>query len=227
MRADVPQHGVDAAQVECTDVVVVQRLAVDGPDGRNGGRHLLLVLRELLQLVERYRLGVERAGQAVDVHPRADHQRRVVVVGHRGVFRGGVGFGDALDGERVGGEERAVDVVVAFVDFVDLALCRADSVLENAVAEHQFAVGARDAVHLGRIEEVGEEHVGDGDEDESDEHLAQQPVGPQPEGGRHHLARNDLRLMRKELRLVCEGLGIEYLLFSCHDLKNWVAMVQI
>ena len=207
------EYGVVAARRECADVVVVQRRTVDGPDGRNRRRHLLLVLREGLQFVERHRFEVERAGQRVELPPRADHQRGVVVVEQRGVFGVGVGLPDAFDRHRVGREERTVDVVVAVAYFVHVALRRADAVLQDAVFDHQIAVLADDAVHLRGVEEVGEEYVGDRDENEADEYLADQTVGAQAERGGDHVARQCLRLVRQR---VC----IRSLPFLPHRGKN-------
>ena len=68
-------------------------------------------------------------------------------------------------------------------DVVEGTLSGAYAVLEDAVADDQFAVVAVDAVDFGGIEEVGEEHVDDRHDDESDQDLAEQAVGAQPEGG--------------------------------------------
>ena len=210
------QHGVVAARREGADVVVVQRRAVDGPDGRHGRRELLLVLREGLQLVHRDRFEVERAGQGVELPPRRDHQRREFVLLERCVLRGGVGLPDARQRERVGREERTVDVVVAVAHGVDPPLGRADALLQDAVADDQLAVVAVDTVDLRRVEEVGEEDVGDRDEDESDEDFADQAIGAQPERGAHDLACQHLRLVREHLCLVCEAPGGGCLLILRH-----------
>ena len=225
--ADVAQHGVHAARAEGADVVVVQRRAVDGPDGRDGCRELLLVLRELLQFVERHRFEVDRPGQRVQLPPCPDHQRGVVVVGERGVFRIGVGLPHARDRERVGREERAVDVVVAVAYFVDALLGGADAVLENAVFDHRLAVVAQDAVHLGRVEEVGEEDVGDRHEDESDQDLADQTVGAEPERGRHHAVRENLRLVCQLLCACPKRFGSESVSFFAHRGKISFNRMQI
>ena len=211
--ADIPQHGVHAPHVEGADMVVVQRRAVDGPYGRDRRRHLLLVAGECLQFVERHRFEVEYAGQRIELFPGADHQRGEVVPGHRGVFGVGIRLPHAVEGHRVGREERAVDVVVAVADFVHAPLRGADAVLQDAVLDHQVAVVADDAVHLGGVEEVREEHVGDRDENEADEYLADQTVGAQAERGGDHVARQCLRLVRQR---VC----IRSLPFLPHRGKN-------
>ena len=208
-------------------MVVVQGLAVDGPDGGHGGGELLLVLGEELEFVHRDRFEVERAGQGVDLSPGSDHQGRVFVVGHRGVFRIGVWVPDAGDRERIGGEERAVDVIVAMADLVDALLGGADAVLQDAVSDFGLAVVAQDAVHLGGVEEVGEEHVGDRHEDESDEDFPDQAVGFEPERGRYDVAREDLCLVREFAGSGPERLGGESVTFLTHCGKNSVGEVQI
>ena len=211
--ADIPQHGVHPAQVEGADMVVVQRRAVDGPDGRDRRRHFLLVAGECLQFVEGHRFEVEYAGQRVELLPGADHQRGEVVPGHRGVFGVGVGLPHAVDRHRVGREERAVDVVVAVADFVHAPLRGAYAVLQDAVLDDQVAVVADDAVHLGGVEEVREEHVGDRDEDEADQYFPDQAVGAQAERRRDHVA-------RQRLRFLCQRLRVESLPFLLHCGKN-------
>ena len=109
---------------------------------------------------------------------------------------------------------------VAVADFVHFPLRRADAVLQDAVADDDFAVVAQDAVHLGRVEEVGEEDVGDRDENESDEDFADQPVGPQTERRRDDFARERRRLVRERLRFAGEALRAESLLFLLHRGKN-------
>ena len=211
--ADVSQHGMHAPHVEGADVVVVQCRTVDGPDGRNRRRHLLLVHRERLQFVERHRFEVEHAGQCVELFPGADHQRGVVVLGQRGVFGVGVGLPHPVDGHRVGREERTVDVIVAVADFIHAPLRGAYAFLQDAVFDYQVAVLADDAVHLRGVEKVREEHVGNRNEDETDEYLADKAVGTQAERGGDHVVRQRLRFMRQRLR-------VESLPFLLHPGKN-------
>ena len=215
------QDGVHAPRVEGADAVVAQRRAVDGPDGRYGGRHLALVVGEGLQLVERDRFEIERAGQRIELPPGALHQRRVGVALQRSVFLVGIGRVDPVDGQRVGRKERAVDEVVAVADVVHLALRCADAVLEDAVFDDEVPVFADDAVHLGRIEKGGEDHVGERHEDESDQDPADEPVGAQAERGRDDLAREHLRFAYQSRLLV------RRLFFLCHPEKTPWPMVQI
>ena len=63
------------------------------------------------------------------------------------------------------------------------------------------------------VEEVGEEYVGDRDENEADEYLADQTVGAQAERGGDPVARQCLRLVRQR---VC----IRSLPFLPHRGKN-------
>ena len=227
MRDDAVQNGVVAPRVEGPDMVVVQRLAVYGPDRRHGGRELLLVLREGLELVHRDRLEVERAGQGVELLPRPDHQRGVFVVGQRGVFRVRIGVPDPGDRERIGGEERAVDVVVAEADLVELLLRRADAVLQDPVLDHRLAVLAQDAVHLGRVEEVREDDIGDRDEDEAQDDLADQPVCLQLEGHRHDVVRQCLSLVRELFGACPNCVGSESVRFFPHRGKISFVKMQI
>ena len=125
----------------------------------------------------------------------------------------GIGLPNALDEERVGSEERAVDVVVPRADVVDAALGRADAVLQDTVADDQLAVVAVDAVDFRRIEKVGKYGVDDRNEDESEQNFPQQPVGAQPE-------RSVYRLVRKRFGLAGECLDVGSPDKSFHDLKN-------
>ncbi len=173
---------MQAPRVEGADAVVVEACAVDGPDGRNGGRHLLLVAGQRLQLVERHRLEIEFAREGVELLPRADHQRGVLVAREGCVFLVGIGHGGAVRRGAVGGEERTVDVVVAVADLLHAGPGRADALLQDAVAELQLAVFAVDAVHLRGVEKRGEDEVGQRHDDESRDDAAQQPVRAQAEG---------------------------------------------
>ena len=88
-------------------------------------------------------------------------------------------------------------------DFVEPPLRRADAVLQDAVAHHQFLVVAVDAQHLGREEEIGKQHVGDRDQDETDEDFADQAVGAQAERYGHHLLRGRDDLVGKLVQIEC------------------------
>ena len=149
-----------------------------------------------------------------------DHQRGVFVLGQCGVFRVGVGLPHARNRERVGREERPVDIAVAVADFIDTPLGGADAVLEDAVFDDRLAVVAQDAVHLGGVEEIGEDDVGDRHEDEPDQDFANQAVGAQPERGRHHVVREDLRFVRQLPRTGPQRPGIESVSFLLHRGKN-------
>ena len=111
--------------------------------------------------------------------------------------------------------------------FVDALLGGADAVLENAVFDHRLAVVAQDAVHLGRVEEVGEEDVGDRHEDESDQDLADQTVGAEPERGRHHAVRENLRLVCQLLCACPKRFGSESVSFFAHRGKISFNRMQI
>ena len=104
--------------------------------------------------------------------------------------------------------------------FIDPLLGAADAVLEDAVLDDRFAVVAQDAVHLGRVEEIREDDVGDRDEDETDQNLADQTVGAQLERGRHHIARECLRFVRQLPRAGPQRPGIESVSFLPHRGKN-------
>ena len=182
-----------AAHAEGADTVA-QLVAVDRPRGGDRRGEFLLVLGQDLQLVERDGLQVELPCQRIHLLPCADHQRRVAVVGHGAVLFAGVFRVDAVERERVGREERAVDRLVAVADLGDLALGGLQPVLHDAVLHHQLAVRTVDAVHLRRIEEIGKEDVGHRDEDESDEYFAQQAVGTQPERSRDNFVGKGLRI---------------------------------
>jgi len=97
----------------------------------------------------------------------------------------------------------------------------------NAVFDHRLAVVAQDAVHLGRVEEVGEEDVGDRHEDESDQDLADQAVGAEPERGRHHAVRENLRLVCQLLCACPKRFGSESVSFFAHRGKISFNRMQI
>ncbi len=198
---------MEPPHVEGAYIVVAQGFAIDGPERRHGGRQLFLVVGEPLQLVERHRCEVELPGEGVELPPRADHQGGEFVLGHRGVLRRRVGLPHLGDRERIGGEERTVDVVVAVADLVEPALRRADAVLQDAVFDNQLAVVAVDAVHLRRVEEIGEDDVGDRYEDEPHQNLADEAVGPQPERRGDHLARQCFGFVREPLYIRLRGVG--------------------
>ena len=166
-----------------------------------------------MQFVQRHRFEVEYASQRVQLLPCTDQQRGEIVVCQSCVFRIGIGLPYAFYGERIGSEERTVDIVVARADVVDAASGRPDAVLQNAIADDQFAVVAVDAIDFGRIEEIGEDRIDDRYEDESQQNLAQQFVRSQPERRGH-------RLVCKRIGFVGEGFDGGFPGKSFHGLKN-------
>lgn len=196
-----------------------QGLTVDGPDGRDCRGHVLLVLGQDLQLVERNGGTVELAAESVELLPRADHQRGVFVARQSRVFGRRIGGVDPSDIQGVGREQSPVNEVVAVVYFVQFTLLRADLVLKEPVFEDQLRIFAQDAVHFRRVEDICEDDIDDRYCDEDDEDFANDTVGAQAERDRDHL-------MSGRNHLTGQGVGIERLLFSCHDLKNSLEVMQ-
>ena len=130
-----------------------------------------------------------------------------------------IGGVDASDIQGVGREQSPVNEVVAVVYFVQFALLRADLVLKEPVFEDQLRIFAQDAVHFRRVEDIREDDVDDRYCDEDDEDFANDTVGAQAERDRDHL-------MSGRNHLTGQGVGIERLLFSCHDLKNSLEVMQ-
>ena len=77
------------------------------------------------------------------------------------------------------------------------------------------------------VEEVGEEYVGDRDENEADEYLADQTVGAEPERGRHHAVRENLRLVCQLLCACPKRFGSESVSFFAHRGKISFNRMQI
>ena len=182
--------------------VAAQFPAVERPDRGNRFGHQRFVFGQHLEFVERFGLQVQHPGHCVEVSPRADHLRRVHVSFQEAVFRVGIGRIDSVQVQRVGGEQRAVHVVVAVTQFLQFGGRRADFVVQDVVLQHQFVVPFADAVHLRRVEEKGEEQVDHRSQDKADQHLPQNPIEPDAERDRHHL--------------VGQGLWIEFIPLFCH-----------
>ena len=140
--------------VECS-----QLCAVDRPNCGYGTRHILLASSQGLQLVHRERSGVDVACQSVYREPGRGHQLGVLIALKMSIFRVVIRVVYALQGERVGREERAIDITITMVNLIYLALCRAYAVLQNFIFQHQLAVFGCDMVHLWGVEEVRYRHI--------------------------------------------------------------------
>ena len=66
--------------------------------------------------------------------------------------------------------------MVAVANLFDLALHRGDAVSQNLILQHEFAIVVGDAVHFRGVEDVGDDHICERNDDEANQHLSQNVV---------------------------------------------------